>query len=1193
MKAGRLIRSVCWEGIFIAAIAGIPAHAQTSQQPEAGKITTLIPTGSVLREKKTLEAKKDMSVLWQDTVKTDRGGRARIRLSDGSVLNVGSQASMVITKHDPGKQQTELELIYGKVRADVSKISTPDGHFEIRTKVAVCGVVGTLEYVETSPLTTTVMALGGGQVRVGSLDPAFPAEVFLNPGEMVSVISGRGVGAKRQASATEMLHATQETEGESGATIEPGVSVAGKSFDAIITGKDLSGSRAVSFSQPGLTIRPRGEASSTQIPVTITVDAGVPVGAYPITIDRPQGPAVAGFAVTTASAIAPAATAGPIQLPPVEDYTVTRGAKIPFDASGARTPAGTQVVAYQWSVANTTQTASGQTFSVNTSLLQPGTYTVQLTVINDQGTVATQQYPLVVEAGVQPVEIVRDMASAYESLQPAAFLKNFDEERFRNYAGFAGAVENSFRSKLESMRVFQRPVNCAVVEQQDQSVCQAEFQLQFTLKDQPLELLDASGNPIPPGTTPPPNATMGKQVLKGSEQDTIRFERANKGWKVTDYAAVVSCPGGSTTSGINVGSCVFALGSLATPSFQLTNVSVSSTDLPVGGSISGSLTVVPVGGYTGSIAFTAQGQAGNQPITTTFTPNPSGPSANVSFTIFGPATPPAGGGGATPFTLVITGHDTTGSISVSTNLNLSIQPDFNLVLTPATTSTAPQPVTQNSTLPVTVQVVAAAGFTGTVLIDFPNIPPGFSADAGNVAIGGQATFPLTVGSNAAPGPALITVRGRLSSGTVKTATLFLNVTSDFTLSVTPPSSQANPIQISNLAPLVLNVQVVPAFGFTGTVNIDFPNLPTGLTATPGPVAAGATVPFTIQTSQLPVGPPSNATITVRGTFGNDVQTILVFVQISIAIPIVPGPPLAQASVLAVDPVKLKPGEVVTGTLYGKNLGSVTSVEVSGSGIKAELLEATPTELHVRFTADASVDAGSRMLTLRSKGNKAATAAIDVAPGSRPARVPVPSPTRIVTGAESDKPEDSTPSAVHTIPAPASNVEKLNSKQVSESADSVTSRTEPLASRPAQQFGPRQKGDLRVVLNGCTGFRLTSGAEQSCGGSADIEISSHGASLIIGADGVQNLGAASLDQTQNIAMDGMATSATLQPGSAYLIKVRHGLAIVRVVQARGLESLRNAPPAALRGPKISGADREPLGGSTPSVTLVLEWKTLQQ
>ena len=141
MRVCQLIRKSICALLFLAAGASLPASPppQTPQQPVAGKITTLIPAGSVLREKKTLEAKKDMQVLWQDTVKTDRGGRARLRLEDGSILNVGSQASLVVTKHDPGKQQTDLELIYGKVRADVTKIATPDGHFEIRTKVAVCG----------------------------------------------------------------------------------------------------------------------------------------------------------------------------------------------------------------------------------------------------------------------------------------------------------------------------------------------------------------------------------------------------------------------------------------------------------------------------------------------------------------------------------------------------------------------------------------------------------------------------------------------------------------------------------------------------------------------------------------------------------------------------------------------------------------------------------------------------------------------------------------------------------------------------------------------------------------------------------------------------------------------------------------------------------------------------------------------
>jgi hypothetical protein len=1185
MRFGRFIGSVFGTGVLTVALLPrlLVAQAQSTVSPEAGKITTLIPTGSVVRAKNTLEAKKDMSVLWLDTIKTDRGGRARIRLGDGSVLNIGSQASMVVTKHDPGKQQTDIELIYGKVRADVHKIDTPDGHFEVHTKVAVCGVVGTQEYLETSDLATTVIALGGGQVRVSSTDPQYPGVVLLNPGETVSVIAGRGAGAKRQASAAEMLRAVEETEGETGATMEPGVSVAGRSFDAIITGKDLASARGVSFSQAGLTIKMRGEPSATQVPVSITVDAAVPVGTYAITIDRPQGPAVAGFAVTSATAITPAATSGPIVLPTAADFSVTRGAKIPLDASQARTPQGTQIVAYQWSVPNTGQTGSGPNFSVNTSLLPPGSYTVQLAVVNDQGTVATGQYPVTVQPGVQPVEIVRDIASAYESLQPSAFLRNFDEERFRNYAGFAAAIEDSFRSKLESMRVFQRPVNCAVVEQQDEGVCQAEFQLQFTLKDQPQELLDSQGNPIPAGTVPPSNATLGKRVLTGSEQDTIRFGRADQGWKVTDYGAVVSCPGGSSTSGVNVGSCVFALGSLATPSFQILVNPLAIKDLPIGGSITGSFSVVPVAGFTGSITFSGQAQVGNQPLTTTFTPNPSGPSSTVSFTILGPATAPPGMSGPAPFTLVITGRDTSGLTTVTANVDLTLQPDFNLLLTPATTSSAPQPVTQNSTLPVTVQIAASAGFTGTALVDFPNLPTGFSANSGNVPIGGQGTFPLAISAQAAPGPALITVRATLSSGAVKTATLFLNVTSDFTLNVTPTSSAANPIQATNLSPLQLNVQVVPSFGFSATVAIDFLNLPAGVTAVGGNVAADSTGNFTLQTAGLTT--PITTAITVRGRFGNDVQTIQVFVQFEVAVPIKRGPPLSQgttATAYAMEPSQLQSGETVIGRIYGKGLDSVTSVDLAGSGIKAEVLDATPTELQVRFTADRTVDGGSRLLTLRTRGTKAATLAIDVVP-SRAAKAPIASPVGSVALAEAE----------NTGRAPALEVPQTRAPEVT--TDAQTGRVAGAPAKSAPRFGMRQKGDLRVPLNGCTGFRLSSGGEQSCGGSADLEISSRGGtSLVLEADGVRSLGAMSLDQPNDFSTGGLSSAAAVQAGSTYLVKTRRGLALLRVAEARGLESLRNAPPAALRGPRVGGVDRVPVAvSSEPAVTLILEWKTFEQ
>jgi hypothetical protein len=1152
----------------------------------------------VLREKKTYEAKKDMGVFWLDTVKTERGGRARLRLEDGSILNVGSQASLVVTKHDPGKQQTELELIYGKVRADVTKIATPDGHFEIRTKVAVCGVVGTEEYLEATDLATTVIALGGGQVRVSSADPRFPGATLLNPGEAISIIAGRAPGAKRLASAEEMQRAVQDTEGESGATIDPGSSVAGRSFDAVITGKDLSATRGVSFSQPGLTIKTRGSITTTQIPVTISVAADVPVGAYSLTIDRPQGPAVAGFAVASQPAIqmSQAGGGGSIQPPPSQDYTVTRGAKVPMDASTARAPAGTQIVAYQWSVPNTPLAGSGSSFSVNTSSLPPGSYNVQLTIVNDRGQVATQQYPLVVEAGAQPGEIVRDLGSAYESLQPSSFLKNFDEERFHNYAGFAAAIEDSFRNKLETMRVFQRPVNCAVIEVQDDGVCQAEFRLQFTLKNQPTELLDAQGNPIPPGTTPPPNSKTGKRILTGAEQATIRFHRANSGWKVGDYSAIVNCPGGDSTTGVNVGSCLLAIGSLASPSFQIVNLQLFSTDLALGGSVSGSFTVVPTGGFTSSINFSGQGQVGNQSVTVQFSPNPSGPMSTVGFTVFAPTTAPSGVSGPAPFTLALTGRDTSGAITASANATLVLQPDFGISVTPVTTASSPAPVMQNSTLPVTVQVVAGAGFTGTVFIDFPNLPAGFSANAGNLAAGSQGSFPITISAAASPGPAFITVRGTSSLGVIRTASLFLNVTSDFTLSVTPVTSATNPAKTLPGGTLQVGVQVVPISGFAGTVAIDFPNLPAGFTATGGNVAAGSTVNFPLQ-NNLQAG-PTVFQITVRGRFGTSVQTILLFVQVSATVPIQPKPTLPaalQATVYGMEPAKLKPGDVVEAKLFGTNLGGVTAVQVSGSGIKAELLESGPSELRVRLTAEPGLEPGSRLMTIRAGASKA-TAVIDVSPGSATlAKAPAAPPpvTRAGNRLETRDAAESTPDESLRSPDPRSPTQPATEPEVDRSASHGDGGT----GKSAAHAELRQRGELRLTVGGCTGFRLTSGAEQSCGGLADFEISFRGDRSVLvieDADGVRNLGGIPLDQAESAPGGTLSSSEALVAGSTYLVKTRRGMAIVRVVQIRGIESVRNAPPAALRGPRMGGSDREVQGNSgRPDLTLVLEWKLLQQ
>ena len=75
--------------------------------------------------------------------RTGDGGRARVALDDGSVLNVGSSSTLTVTQHNAAAQQTQIELSYGRVRSQVIKQSKPNAKFEIHTAVGVAGVVGT------------------------------------------------------------------------------------------------------------------------------------------------------------------------------------------------------------------------------------------------------------------------------------------------------------------------------------------------------------------------------------------------------------------------------------------------------------------------------------------------------------------------------------------------------------------------------------------------------------------------------------------------------------------------------------------------------------------------------------------------------------------------------------------------------------------------------------------------------------------------------------------------------------------------------------------------------------------------------------------------------------------------------------------------------------------------------------------
>ena len=129
--------------VLVSASLIVPPDIPAQGAQRAGLISRAIPEVAIARGAQNLPALVKTLVDWGDVVKTGDGGRARLALDDGSVLNVGSSSSLTVTQHNAGAQQTQIELTYGRVRSQVIKQSKPNAKFEIHTAVGVAGVVGT------------------------------------------------------------------------------------------------------------------------------------------------------------------------------------------------------------------------------------------------------------------------------------------------------------------------------------------------------------------------------------------------------------------------------------------------------------------------------------------------------------------------------------------------------------------------------------------------------------------------------------------------------------------------------------------------------------------------------------------------------------------------------------------------------------------------------------------------------------------------------------------------------------------------------------------------------------------------------------------------------------------------------------------------------------------------------------------
>jgi hypothetical protein len=209
MKGNLLIRTPDLLGSYIlpeGEYATIPASSvdvPLQEKPEA-KPTSVGEAGTVARQAGTvivagpaqvvqrqgqgaeIPLRVSDSVYPKDVVRTWKLGRVKIALQDGSFLNVCPSSVMRIAKYDAQRQQTQVELTEGLMRAEVVKLAKPGASFEVQTQTATVGVEGSVLFVNATPDLTQVCSVED-LCWVRNINPAIVGQLTLRPGQCTTV----------------------------------------------------------------------------------------------------------------------------------------------------------------------------------------------------------------------------------------------------------------------------------------------------------------------------------------------------------------------------------------------------------------------------------------------------------------------------------------------------------------------------------------------------------------------------------------------------------------------------------------------------------------------------------------------------------------------------------------------------------------------------------------------------------------------------------------------------------------------------------------------------------------------------------------------------------------------------------------------------------------------------------------------
>jgi ferric-dicitrate binding protein FerR (iron transport regulator) len=209
----RLARSALAVLLGAVLAAGVAAQAPGAAQ-RAGAVADLVPRVTVTRGKKASDLKVQEAVFLGDGVETHSKARARLRLLDDSIINMGPRTQVTIEDLNLDTEETSLDLKYGRLRADVVRQPTGGRRFRVSTRTALLGAVGTTLFVAALPNETAVANLSQdptADVWVRSSDPKLTLEIILKPGYGTRVRRGQRPNPPRLWSKEDIALANDDT----------------------------------------------------------------------------------------------------------------------------------------------------------------------------------------------------------------------------------------------------------------------------------------------------------------------------------------------------------------------------------------------------------------------------------------------------------------------------------------------------------------------------------------------------------------------------------------------------------------------------------------------------------------------------------------------------------------------------------------------------------------------------------------------------------------------------------------------------------------------------------------------------------------------------------------------------------------------------------------------------------------------